>query len=174
MCVQISCKFHKDLIKTKQAMLRTRSNMVFFATQGQVTPKWKIRSGQMIQSKMVALSSGQHFLHYKSMRKFFVAQGRITTKWMVQSGPKSNSSKTLCLSSLPQVWGRSDQKLSRYRSENIFPILSLWELIFRHQGQVTPKRIFQSGPNLNFAKILCLSWFPASLMKIRSKILQAL
>ena len=41
MSVQIICKSHKDLIKTKQAMLQTRSNMVVFGTQGQVTPKWK-------------------------------------------------------------------------------------------------------------------------------------
>ena len=30
MPVQIVCKSHKDLIKTRQVMLRTRSNMVFF------------------------------------------------------------------------------------------------------------------------------------------------
>ena len=30
MPVHVICKFHKDLIKTKNAMLRTSSNMVFF------------------------------------------------------------------------------------------------------------------------------------------------
>ena len=77
--------------KTKKAMLRTRSNMLFFGSQGQVTPKWTFRSGQnsnsskilclswkpanlkIIWSKMKALSSGQRFLHYKSMGKFFIA-----------------------------------------------------------------------------------------------------
>ena len=37
MPVQIICISDKDRIKN--AMLRTRSNMVFFGTQGQVTPK---------------------------------------------------------------------------------------------------------------------------------------
>ena len=39
MPVQIICKSHKDLIKTKHAMLPTRSNMAVFCTQWQVTPK---------------------------------------------------------------------------------------------------------------------------------------
>ena len=32
-------KFHKDWIKLTQAMLRTKSDIGFFGTQGQVTPK---------------------------------------------------------------------------------------------------------------------------------------
>ena len=39
MPVQVMCKFHKVLIKTKQAMLWTRLNMGFFSTKGQVAPK---------------------------------------------------------------------------------------------------------------------------------------
>ena len=39
MPVQVNCNFPKDPIKTKQAMLRTSSNMVFFSTQGHVTLK---------------------------------------------------------------------------------------------------------------------------------------
>ena len=41
--VPIICKSRKDPIKTKKVMLQTRSNMVFFGTQGQVTPKRKIQ-----------------------------------------------------------------------------------------------------------------------------------
>ena len=33
------CRFHEDPIKTKQAILRTRSNIDLFDTQGQVTLK---------------------------------------------------------------------------------------------------------------------------------------
>ena len=32
----VICSFHKDTIKTKQAMLRTKSNMAFFRTKGKV------------------------------------------------------------------------------------------------------------------------------------------
>ena len=52
MPVLVICQFHKDPIKTKQPKLRTGSNLffffsffLFFFTQGQVTPKWKVRSG---------------------------------------------------------------------------------------------------------------------------------
>ena len=41
---------------------------------------------------------------------------------------------------------------------------------FIAQGRVTPKQILHSGPNSNFADILRLSWLPASLMKLRSKL----
>ena len=40
------CNFPKDPIKTKQAMLQTRSTMGVFGTKGQVTPKSVIWSGQ--------------------------------------------------------------------------------------------------------------------------------
>ena len=46
MPVQIICKSHKDSIKTKKAMLRTRSIMVFFGRQWQVTRKPIVRSGR--------------------------------------------------------------------------------------------------------------------------------
>ena len=36
-------------------------------------------------------------------------------------------------------------------------------------GQVTPKRIVQSGANLNLSQILYLSWLPVSLRKIQSE-----
>ena len=44
MPVLLICKFHEDWMKTKQAMLWTQ--MGLFGTQGQVTPKWIVWSGQ--------------------------------------------------------------------------------------------------------------------------------
>ena len=41
--------------------------------------------------------------------------------------------------------------------------------IFVIQGQVTPKWVFWSGPKSNSSKLLYLSWLPATLMMIRSK-----
>ena len=55
--LQIIYNSHKDLTKT---ILRTRSNMVFFGTQGQVTPKWIVQSDSSDQhlnsSKILWLS----------------------------------------------------------------------------------------------------------------------
>ena len=128
MPVQISCKSNTDPVKTKKVMLRTMSNMVFFGTQGRVTPKsivrpgsnsnssemlwlsWLSASSKMIRSKVEAVSSGQHFLHDKSMGKFFVAQGRVTPKWINRSVPKSNSCEIVSLSLLPaslmKIWSK--------------------------------------------------------------------
>ena len=41
--------------------------------------------------------------------------------------------------------------------------------IFVIQGQVTPKLVVWSGPKSNSFELLCLSWLPATLMMIRSK-----
>ena len=89
------------------------------------------------------------------MGKFVVAEGRVTPKGMVQSG---------------LIWGWSAQKWSRYRSDNIFPIVSLWELTFRHSRTGNTKANIPIWPKCELAEILCLSWSPLSLMKIRSKL----
>ena len=41
--------------------------------------------------------------------------------------------------------------------------------IFVIQGQVTRKLVVFSGPKSNLSELLCLSWLPATLMMIRSK-----
>ena len=41
--------------------------------------------------------------------------------------------------------------------------------IFVIQGQEFPKWVIWSGPKSNSSKLLCLSWLPATLMMIRSK-----
>ena len=48
-------------------------------------------------------------------------------------------------------------------------IISLLKNSVRLQGHVTPKWLIRSGRNSNSSEILCLSWLPASLTKIRSK-----
>ena len=45
--------------------------------------------------------------------------------------------------------------------------------IFTIQGQVTPKWVVWSGSKSNSSELLCLSWSPATLMMIRSKIKRA-
>ena len=48
-------------------------------------------------------------------------------------------------------------------------IISLLKNLIRTQGHVTPKRLIRSSLNSNSSEILCLSWLPASLTKVRSK-----
>ena len=105
---------NKDPIKTKKAMLWTRSNMVFFSALNSsrtsnsevISPFWSSKilwlswlsvSLKIIRSKDKALSSGQHFLHYKSMGKLFITQGWVTPRRIVWSGPKSNSIKIIIM-----------------------------------------------------------------------------
>ena len=101
--VQVICRSHKAQIKTKKTMLRKSSNMVFFGTKGQVTPKWIIQSGPnskysvslwlfslpasltKIWFKMKSLSSKQYFPHYKSVG----AIGCVETRVLIQSAQKS-------------------------------------------------------------------------------------
>ena len=43
------------------------------------------------------------------------------------------------------------------------------ENLILQQGHVTPKWLIRSGQNSNLSEILCLSWLPASLTKIRQR-----
>ena len=121
MPVQVIYKFRKVLIKNMQSMLRTWQDIGFIGTQGQVTPKWIVRSGRnlnsskiswlswlpasltMIRSKVKALC-WQHFLHYKCMG--------ITPKRIVRSGLISNLSEILYLSSLPASLRKIQSKMN--------------------------------------------------------------
>ena len=113
LAVLVTCKFDEDPMKIECSIDRTRSNMDFFSTQGQVTLTQIVRccrnsnSSEIlwlswlparltkIGSKVKPLSSGQHCLHYKSTGKFFITQGQVTPKKIVQSGPKWNLSEIL-------------------------------------------------------------------------------
>ena len=118
MATPVTCKFDEDLIKIDGTIDRTRSNMGFFATQGQVTLKWIVWSGRnprkLIQDSMAILVSCKidkdliksevaiiRTTFSPVMGKNFVAQGRVTPKWISRSGPKSSSCKILWLSLLP-------------------------------------------------------------------------
>ena len=53
------------------------------------------------------------FSHYKSMGNFLDAQGQLTPSSVARSGQDSNSTETLCMSSLPASIRGSDQKQPR-------------------------------------------------------------
>ena len=97
-------------------------------------------------------------------------QGQVTLVLVVVSGPNLNSSKLLCMSSLPARMRlikskmkelECSQDFSHYESMGIFPDT---------QGQLTPQSLVQSGRILNSFDMLWMSSISASIKKIRSKI----
>ena len=97
-----------------------------------------------------------HFPHYKSTEAFYCRGNQ-------SSDPICP--KTLCsLSPTPMMLHiKFDQdKLTGFRAIQVQKCE-----IFITQGQVTPKRF---SPKSNLTKLLCLSWLPATLKMIRSKI----
>ena len=94
MAALVTCKFDEDPIKIEGTIDRTRSNMGFFATQGQVTPKW--------------------------------------INW---SGRNSTHPRFYGCPAYLQDWWRSDQKWSSYCPDNIFSIISLWEIFSSLKGK---------------------------------------
>ena len=85
---------------------------------------------------------------------FSDAQGQITLKLVVVSGRNLNSSKLLCMSSLPARMGMIDSKMkelkcsqdfSHYKSMGIFPDA---------QGQISPQSLVRSGRNSNSSEML--------------------
>ena len=148
--------------------------------QGQVTPKRIVRSGQNsnsseilwlpllpasmrnIGSKMKSLWIGQHLHHYKYMGANFQHSRASNTKVNILIWPKFEPIREFF--AVLQVWWRFDQnwRPTDWTRSNMG--------FFGCQGQVTPKRKVWSGRNSCSSKNLWLSWLPASLMKIWSKL----
>ena len=61
------------------------------------------------------------FSHYKSMWNFLNAQGQLTPKSVIRSGQNSNSSKILCMSSLPANIKRIGLKATEKSWRHHFP-----------------------------------------------------
>ena len=100
---------------------------------------------------------------------FSDAQGQITLESVVVSGGNLNSSKLLCMSSLPARMRVIELKMkelecsqdySHYKSMGIFPDA---------QGQLTPQSLVRSSRISNSSEMLLMSSLPESIKKIRSK-----
>ena len=101
---------------------------------------------------------------------FSDAQGQITLELVVVFGRNLNSSKLLCMSSLPARMRMIDLKMkelecsqdfSHYKSMGIFPYA---------QGQLTPQSLVRSGQISNSSVMLWMFSLPASMKKIRLNI----
>ena len=100
---------------------------------------------------------------------FSDTQGQITQELVVVSGRNLNSSKLLCMSSLParmrMIESRMkelecSQDFSHYKSMGIFPDA---------QGQLTPQSLVRSGRISNSSEMVWMFSLPASMKKIRLK-----
>ena len=100
---------------------------------------------------------------------FSDGQGQITLMLVSVSGQNLNSSKLLCMSSIPAKMRMIDSKtnelecsqdFSHYKSMGIFPDA---------QGQLTPQSLVRSYRISNLSEMLWMFLLPASMKKIRSK-----
>ena len=95
------------------------------------------------------------------------AQGQLTLQSMVGSGQISNSSKTLWLSSLP---AKNEEDPITNDGARVFT--TLYINFSDAQGQITLKLVVVSGRNLNSSKISCMSYLPARMGMIESKLVR--
>ena len=102
---------------------------------------------------------------------FSDTQGQITLVLVLVSGRNLNSSKLSCMSSLPARMRMIDSKMkelecsqdfSHYKSMGIFPDA---------QGQLTLQSLVRSGRILISSEMLWMFSLPASMKKIRSKMM---
>ena len=100
---------------------------------------------------------------------FSDAQGQITLESVVVSGRNLNSSKLLCMSSLPARMRMIESKMKELEcSQDFSQYKSIW--IFPDaQGQLTPQSLIRSGRISNSSERLWMFLSPASMKKIRSK-----
>ena len=135
-----------------------KSMGIFSDAQGQLTPQSLVRSGrisnssEMLWMSLITCKYEEGPIKNTGARVFTTlyincsdAQGQITLASMVVSGRNLNSSKLLCMSSLPARMRMIESKMkelecsqdySHYKSMGIFPDA---------QGQLTPQSLVRSG-----------------------------
>ena len=137
MSVQVTCNFHKDPIKSKQDMCRTRSHMG--ASNSKVnSPIWPefelIREFMPVQITCkfdkLSIKTRQAMCWTRSNMGFFGTKGQVTPMWIVRSGQNSNSPKILWLSSL-----LAGLKMIQSKVKVLSSPLCLWEKFSSLKGK---------------------------------------
>ena len=103
-----------------------------------------------------------------SSMAFFNNQEQITPKWLVWSGQNSNSSEILCLSWIPASLTKIRSRMNVLAWRHHFPII-VYENFFQCWRACNTEVNDPIRLNWISSKILRLSWIPANLAKIRSK-----
>ena len=180
MTVLVTSSFPNDLIKNERASMETpfshhksekclrRSRAANSLVSGPIWPNSNSSeilcmsslpaSIKRIGSKATEKRWRHHFPHYKSMGAFCChGHQSFDPIWL----------KTLCSLSPPPVMLHI--KFDQHWPTGLRDIQVRKCKIFLIQGQVIPKWVVWSGPKSNSSKLLCLSWLPATLMMIRSR-----
>ena len=100
---------------------------------------------------------------------FSDAQGQITLVSVVVSGQNLNSSKLLCMSSLPARMRLIKSKMKKLECSQDFSHYKSMGICPGAQGQLIPQSLVRSGPISNSSEMLLMSSLLASMKKIRSK-----
>ena len=98
---------------------------------------------------------------------FSSAQGQITLVLVSVSGRNLNSSKLLCMSSLPARMRMIDSKMKGLECSQDFSHYNFMGIFPDAQGQLTPQSLVRSGRISNSSEMLCMFSLPASMNKIR-------
>ena len=164
MPVLVISNFDDDSIKNGQASMETpfshyKSMGNFLDAQGQILCMSSLpASTKRIRSKATEKRWRHHFPHYKSVGAF-CCHGHQSFDPIYL--------KTLCSLSPPPVMLHI--KFDQDWPTGLRDIQVRKCKIFVIQGQVTPKWVVWSSPKSNSYELLCLSWLPATLIMIRSK-----
>ena len=152
--VLVTCKYEKDPIKNEGARVDTTLYSNFSDAQGQITLVLVSVSGRnlnssklscmtllparmrMIDSKMKELERSQDFSHYKSMGIFQIAQGQLTPQSLVRSRTSSKLVRDLMDVLVTCKYEEDPIKNEGARVDNIFPIITLWELFVAMKTRV--------------------------------------
>ena len=111
-----------------------------------------------IKSKATEKRWRHYFPHYKSMGAFCYHGHQCFDPICFKTLCNLSPTPVMLHIKFDQDWPTGLRDI-QVRKCNIFVI----------QGQVTPKWVVWSGPKSNLSELLCLSWLPATLMMIRSK-----
>ena len=82
------------------------------------------------------------------------------------SGRNLNSSKLLCMSSLPARMRMIDSKMKELECSQDFSYNKSMGIFPDAQGQLTPQSLVRSGRISNSSEMLCMFSLPASMKKI--------
>ena len=85
---------------------------------------------------------------------FSDAQGQITLVSVSVSGRNLNSSKLLCMSSLPARMRMNESKMKELECSQDFPYYKSMGIFPDAQGQLTPQSLVRSGRILNSSEML--------------------
>ena len=111
-----------------------------------------------IGSKATEKRWRHHFPHYKSMGAFCCHRHQSFDPICLKTLCSLSPSPVMLHIKFDQDWPTGLRDIQVLKCK-----------IFVIQGQVTPKLVVLSGPKSYSSELLCLSWLPATLMMIRSK-----